>query len=114
MKILVTVNKAHISPRFDLTIEALIATCEEKRLITPFRTILLTRPSPEELCSLIMKENIDIVICGGIEEKHLKYLTWKKITVIHSVIGPYAEALNIAIDDTLEDGCILPGAEAGK
>ena len=78
--------------------------------MTPYRTLLLTRPSAEELCSLIMKENIDIVICGGIEEKHLKYLTWKKITVIHSVIGPYAEALNMAIDDTLEDGCILSGA----
>jgi len=112
MKILVTVNKAHISPRFDLTIDALIATCEKNRLMTPFRTLLLTRPSAEELCALIMKENIDIVVCGGIEEKHLQYLTWKKIKVIHSVIGPYTEALNMTIDNQLEDGCILPGAVA--
>jgi predicted Fe-Mo cluster-binding NifX family protein len=110
MKILVTVNKSHISPRFDLTIETLIAACEDNHLVTPFRTLLLTRPSADELCSLIMKENIDIIICGGIEEKHLKYLTWKKVKVIHSVIGSYAEALNMAIDNQLENGCILPSA----
>lgn len=112
MKILVTVNKAHISPRFDLTMETLIATCEENRLIAPYRTLLLTRPSAEELCSLVMKENIDIMICGGIEEKHLKYLTWKKVKVIHSVIGSYAEALNMAIDNQLESSSILSGAVA--
>lgn len=110
MKILVTVNKALISPRFDLTIETLIASCEANRLIAPYRTLLLTRPSAEELCSLIMKENIDIVICGGIEEKHLKYLTWKKVQVIHSVIGHYSEALNMVVDNRLESGSILAGA----
>ena len=57
-----------------------------------------------------MKEHIDTVICGGIEEKHLKYLSWKKIKVIHSVIGPYAEALKEANDNRLQSGVILSGA----
>ena len=110
MNILATVNKAHISPRFDLTIEAIIASCDENELITPFRTILLTRVSAEDLCSLIIKENINIVICGAIEERHLKYLSWKKIKVIHSVIGHYDEAIQMACKNKLEDSCILPGA----
>lgn len=112
MKILITVNKSYVSPRFDYTIEALIASCDNNDIHTPYRTILLPRPSAEELCSYIIKENIDTVICGGIEDKFLKYLTWKKIHVIHSVIGPYNEAIKIAAEDNLRSGTILPGANS--
>lgn len=110
MKILVAIRKTDISPRFDLTMETLITSLENDELAAPFRTILLPRPSAEELCSLILKENIDVVICGGIEEKYLKYLEWKKITVFDSIVGPFKEALVFLKDNQLQSGCILPGA----
>lgn len=110
MKILVTLKGADVAPRFDLTMETLIASIENNAQAISFRTILLPRPSAEELCSLILKENIDTVICGGIEEKHLKYLEWKKITVFDSVIGPFEEALDLLKDNRLQSGCILAGA----
>lgn len=113
MKILVTIKKSDIATRFDLVMEVLIASSENNRLITPFRTVLLPRPSAEDLCSFIMKENIEVVICGGIEEKHLKYLTWKKIKVIDSVVGPYLEALDLVVQDRLKSGEILSGAVEG-
>ena len=110
MKILVTAKQSDISNRFDLTMEVVIATTENNHLVKPFRTILLPRPSAEDLCSLIMKENIDLVICGAVEEKHLKYLSWKKIKIVDSVIGPYSEAIDLAIPNKLKPGTILPGA----
>jgi predicted Fe-Mo cluster-binding NifX family protein len=110
MKILVTIKKTDIATRFDLAMEVLIASSENDHLLTPFRTVLLPRPSAEDLCSFIMKENIEVVICGGIEEKHLKYLTWKKIKVVDSVVGPYLEALELLVEDQLMPGEILPGA----
>ncbi len=70
----------------------------------------MNRPSAEELCNLIIKENVAILVCGAIEENNYKYLTWKKIKVIDSVIGPYQEALELALENKLEGNTILPGA----
>lgn len=113
MKILVAIRKNDIATRFDLTMEVLIASFDNKNLVKPYRTVLLPRPSAEELCTFIIKENIEVVICGGIEEKHLKYLSWKKIEVINSVIGPYSEALDRIVEDRLMSGDVLPGAVKG-
>ena len=93
MKILTTILGNFVAPRFDLASEVLIALCENEQVLGAPRTMLMTRPSAEELCSLIIKEGINVVICGGIEESHLQYLSWKKIQVTDSVIGPYSEAL---------------------
>jgi predicted Fe-Mo cluster-binding NifX family protein len=110
MKILITIQDNNVAARFDLTSEVLIALCENHQVLGTPRTILMTRPSSEELCSLIIKEGIKIVICGGIEESHLQYLAWKKIQVIDSVIGPYSEALQTINAGFLKPGTILPGA----
>ena len=111
MKILITIRKNSVAPRFDLTTEALIALCEDRQILGKPRTILMTRPSAEELCALIIKENINTVICNGIEESHLQYLTWKKMRVIDSVVGPYTEALKAVTGGFLQSGTILPGAK---
>ncbi len=111
MKILITIRENNIAPRFDLTSEVLIALSENQQILGTPRTILMTRPSSEELCALILKEDINIVICGGIEESHLKYLHWKRIKVIDSVIGPYSKALTAASAGFLEPSTILPGAK---
>ncbi len=111
MKLLITIRHNDLAPRFDLASEVLIALGEKKKLVGRPRNILMNRPSAEDLCALIIKEEVDVVICGGIEESHLQYLAWKKIKVIDSVIGPYSEALNAALAGFLEPGTILPGAK---
>jgi predicted Fe-Mo cluster-binding NifX family protein len=110
VRILITISGNNVSPRFDLTNEVLIVDCPAQETAAKPRSILLPRSSAEELCSLILKENITTVICGGIEENHYKYLNWKKIKVIDSVIGPYREALDLARTDHLPARTILPGA----
>jgi len=113
MKILITLRDNDIAPRFDLTTEVLIVETNGKETSKP-RNILLPGPSADELCSLIIKEGISLVICGGIEEAHFQYLIWKKITVIDKVIGPAAEALPLAKAGLLATGSILRNSTGEK
>lgn len=107
MKILLTLRDNDIAPRFDLTTEVLIVETDGGKQTGKPRNILLPGPSADELCSLIIKEGIALVICGGIEEAHFQYLVWKKITVIDKVIGTAAEALPLAKAGLLTSSAIL-------
>lgn len=113
MKILITIRDNDIAPRFDLATEVLIVETGVKEASKP-RNILLPGPSADELCSLIIKEGISLVICGGIEEAHFQYLVWKKITVIDKVIGTAAEALPLAKAGELKPGAILRNSNGEK
>lgn len=65
-----------------------------RRLTAEPRTIILPHRSAEELSDLIVKEGVQCVVCGGIEDSFHKFFTWKKITVIdNGVIGAHAEAM---------------------
>jgi hypothetical protein len=110
IKILITIQGNFVAPRFDMVSEVLIASSDGQKLIDKPRTILISRPSADELCSFITKEDISIVVCGGIEERHYKYLSWTKKKIFDSVIGPYAEALQMVLENRLTSGIILPGA----
>ena len=112
MKILITINKNEVAPRFDLASEILIAENGGKVQPVEPRILLLSGTSGEELCSLAIKENIALIICGGIEDNHYQYMMWKKIKVIDRIIGPYVVALEQAMAGKLKPGSILPGARS--
>lgn len=107
MQILVTLFEDYIAPRFDLTTKILIGQAERGKPLSRPRTILLPGPSSDELCSLILKEKIDVVICGGIEDIHYQYLTWKKIQVIDRIIGNGELVLRKALDGNLRPGSVV-------
>jgi hypothetical protein len=109
MKIMITTCGDFVSPRFDLSSEVIIATYYDQQLMEEPRCLILAKVSAEILCELALKEKVAIVICGGIEEHHYQFLTWKKIMVIDSVIGPYLDVLQLVVDNALEAGTILPG-----
>lgn len=110
MKLLITVQENDIAPRFDQTTEIIIADYTRTRLKGQPRHIILPRKSSEDLCDLIVKEGISCVICGGLEDNFHKFFIWKKINVIDSVIGSYAEAMSKAKNGRLASGLILPSA----
>ncbi len=114
MKILLTLRDNVIAPRFDLTTEVLIVETANNLPLGKPRNILLPGPSADELCSLIIKEGVSLVVCGGIEESHFQYLTWKKIAVIDKVIGPLTEVLGLAANGSLKPGAILRNSQGGK
>ncbi len=107
-KILIAAQGDFVAQRFDLAAEVVMATMENGRLVNRPRTIIMDRPSAEDLCNMIMEENIDLVICGGIEDRHYQFLTWKKIRVIDFVIGDHVSVLNKAIAGELQAGDLLP------
>ena len=107
MRYIITIAGNYISPRLDMTLEILIANSKNSELVGKPQTILLNRTTSEDMCELIIKENADILICGGIEERYYKYLQWKKTNVIESVIGPHEKVLNLAIKKQLAPGQIV-------
>jgi len=109
MKIMITIRGDFVSPRFDLSPEVIIATYYDGRLLEEPRSIIVSDVSAEIICDLALQENVATVICGGVEEQHYQFLTWKKITVIDAVVGPYAEVLQLVMNNTLDPGTILPG-----
>ncbi|KPJ99524.1 MAG: hypothetical protein AMJ60_04715 [Desulfobacterales bacterium SG8_35] len=110
MKILITIQKDEVAPRFDLTSEILITETQEGKITGEPRIILLPGTSGEDICGLAIKENVALLICGGIEDTHYQYLKWKKIKVVDGVIGPHEQALHSAMTNDLRPGAILPGA----
>jgi predicted Fe-Mo cluster-binding NifX family protein len=106
-KILITAQGDFVAQRFDLTAEAVIATVENGDLLGKPRTIIMDRSSPEDLCNMIMEENIAMVVCGGIEDRHYQFLTWKKIRVIDSVVGDHQSVLKKAVAGDLQPGELL-------
>jgi predicted Fe-Mo cluster-binding NifX family protein len=108
MKILITTQRDFVAQRFDLATEVIIATVADGDLVDKPRAIIMNRPSPENLCKMIMEEKITVVICGGIEEKYYQFLTWKRIQVIDSIIGDHESALQKALAGELHSGDLLP------
>jgi predicted Fe-Mo cluster-binding NifX family protein len=106
-KVLIAILESDVAPRFDLTTEVLISDLAEDGSVEEERTVVLARESAEDLCQLILNEEIDVVICGGIEEEFFEYLTWKKVIVLDSVMGPWERALTGLRTGRLQAGAIL-------
>lgn len=113
-KILVAIRLTDVAPRFDLTAEVLIAEARDGAIHGEPRTIILPTLSADELCSLIIREGATTVVCGGIEESHYQYLSWKKIRVIDGVIGPAAEVLGLLLRGDLKPGAVVRVDDAGR
>ena len=71
------------------------------------KMVVLPSASAEKLCQLIIAEGVQTVICSGIEDDYFQYLTWKKITVLDSVIGSSQQALDRFVAGTLKAGDVL-------
>lgn len=103
-----------VAPRFDLAVEVLIAEADATgELAGEPRIVLLPGPSADELCALILKEGVGVVVCGAIEESHFQYLSWKKVKVVDRVIGPWRLALERMVHNRLKTGEILRENKGG-
>lgn len=109
MKIMITIRGDFVSPRFDMSQEVMIATFYDQQLLEEPHSLVFSSVSGELLCDLALKEDVDFIVCGGIEKQHYDFLTWKKITVFDSVIGSHADVLQLAMNSTLTPGTILAG-----
>lgn len=111
---MITTRGDFVSPRFDLSSEVIIATYYDQQLMGEPRSLILAEVSAEMLCDIAIKEQVACVVCGGIEEEHYQFLSWKKIKVIDAVIGACSDALQLALENKLKPGVILPEIRTGK
>ncbi len=110
-KVLIPLHGEHVAPRFDLATEAVVATISEDGDLLEERTIVLPQASSDELCRLVLAENVKVVICGGIEEEYHQYLGWKQVVVIDSVVGSAPQALRSHQSNELKTGDVLRPSE---
>jgi len=114
-KILVTLYRNEVAPRFDLASEVLLVSLDAEGRESKRQELVLAHSSADELCDLILDREVSVVITGGMEEEHYHYLRWKRLTVIDGVAGPAEDALARHLAGELESGAILfprPGPEA--
>lgn len=112
-KVLIPLHEDHVAPRFDLVTDALLVAYGPTGDVLEERTVVLAHASADELCKLILTENVRVVVCGGIEEEYFQYLSWKKVRVVDSVIGPARAALARLRDGELRPADVLDrGLEA--
>ncbi|SMC94723.1 Predicted Fe-Mo cluster-binding protein, NifX family [Desulfocicer vacuolatum DSM 3385] len=107
-KILIPISGDDVAPRFDLATEVLVIIVSSKNNeIEEERTIVLPRASAEKLCHLILTENIQVVICGAIEDEFYQFLRWKQVTVFDTVIATWQDAFDGFLGNRLTSGDIL-------
>ena len=106
-KILIPLYGEEVAPRFDQATEAWVGWVEDRGRVKKERILLLAQSSAEEMCQLVISENIEAVICNAIEDQYFDYLQWKKVRVIDSVIATMQQALTAFARDELVPGSIL-------
>jgi predicted Fe-Mo cluster-binding NifX family protein len=106
-KILLPLHENDVAPRFDLATEVLIAEGSDHAGFTEHKMVVLPRASADQLCHLAITEGVSVVICGGIEDTYFRYLLWKGIEVVDSVIGPCRSVLKRYSEGNLKSGDIL-------
>jgi hypothetical protein len=106
-RLIVVIQDRRVAPRFDLAMEVYLAQEDSN----PGKTLILGQTSGEKLCHLIVGSELAEVVCGGIEDEHYQYLTWKKVRVIDSVIGPLEWVLERWREGRLQSGDIFEHCE---
>ena len=112
-RIMITLCRDQVAPRFDLTTEVLLLASGGELPSGPQerKYLVLARASGNELCDLVLRMDVQLVVCGAIEEDFYHYLRWKRVELISNVSGPLEAVLERAVAGALQDGDSLDEQE---
>lgn len=110
-RVLIPLYRDEVAPRFDLACEAVIADVEPGDTRISSEEYLLPQASAEGLCDLVLRKDVDVVVCGGIDEEYYHYLRWKRVEVLDNVAAKAQDALERFARGQLKAGDILFGRE---
>lgn len=105
--ILIPLLDNNLAPRFDLASDVLIVSViRETSAMGKIeeKVMVLDAPSPEAMCRLAMAENVQTVICAGIEKEFFDFLEWKGVRVIDDICGPVDTILEAFLMGKLAQG----------
>lgn len=109
-KILIPLLDNDVAPRFDLATDVLIiflVWVKGELVDREDKVVVFDHASPEDLCRLVITENIGTVICGGIEDEFYDFLTWKEVQVLDDVVGAASRAVMLFLGGELKQGAVL-------
>ncbi len=106
-KITILVFHDEIAPRFDLATELLLIIVSKGNVVEEKKTVFLPRSSADDLCHILISENVNTLICGAIEDEYYQFLKWKKINVFDSVAGNWSDVFNQWLQGNLHSGNIF-------
>ncbi len=110
--ILIPLLDNDVAPRFDLATDVLIVTVSrEAKSLTKVaeKVVVLDHASPETICRLAISDNIQTVICAGIESEYYDFIKWKGATVLDDICGPVDAVLESFLAGELVVGnCFYP------
>jgi predicted Fe-Mo cluster-binding NifX family protein len=106
-RVLITVTRDEVAPRFDLTTEVLLLSIAENGEVVSRKSCLMGHASGDGLCDLALSRDVGTIVCGGIEEEYYHYLRWKRIDVIDAVMGPVDRVIDRLAAGRLKAGDIL-------
>lgn len=105
-RVLIPLYRDEVAPRFDLASEALLAVVAPGGGVDT-EDFLLPHASADGMCDLALRKDVDVVICGGIEEEYYHYLRWKRVEVIDNVAAKALTALQRFSQGALKAGDML-------
>lgn len=106
-RVLIPLFRDEVAPRFDLASAALVAEVTPGEEAIPTTDFLLPHPSADGVCDLVLQKDVDVVICGAIEEEYYHYLRWKRVEVLDNVAATAKAALERFAKGSLRAGDIL-------
>ena len=106
MKIAIPVFQTKISPRFDSAQSLLLLRVHDDRIVTR-EELPMTGWSLSAKRKEMVEQDVDTLICGGIDYESMQYLISGGINVYSWITGEIEDAVTRFIEKGLESGIIL-------
>jgi predicted Fe-Mo cluster-binding NifX family protein len=111
-RIAIPIFRSRVSPVFDTCTRLLLIDFEDNRVIkrTEFD---LDNFSLRERLQVVAKNDVAVIICGGISDVFHAILSNSNIRLISGICGNVDEVIKAHIDDRLDNPCFfMPGHKA--
>jgi predicted Fe-Mo cluster-binding NifX family protein len=113
-RIAIPIFKSRVSPVFDTCTRLSLIDFEDDRVITR-KEFDLNNFSLQERLKVLKKNDVAVIICGGISDVFDAILSNSKIQLISGICGDVDEIISAYIDGRLDDPCFfMPGHKASK
>lgn len=111
-RIAIPIFKSRVSPVFDTCTRLLLIDFEDDRVITR-KEFDLDNFSLQERLRVLEKNDVAVIICGGISDVFDATLSHLNIQLVTGICGNVDEIIKAYIDGRLDDPCFfMPGHKA--
>jgi predicted Fe-Mo cluster-binding NifX family protein len=96
--------KDRVAPRYDRCPEIVLATINDAGVVETKKVISTGALKPHEVATLLSRNQVTTLICGGVKEQGQKDLKRYNIRLVDNVIGNVEEVLSLYVEGKLRSG----------